>query len=84
MLVVVGMVKRYSKSAHVNDLGLAWTGPSSLLHGLAGPPLCMDRPSLFLCFFHQVILPYLAGTHCTIPTSSLVFGRNVFTHFLAV
>ena len=26
MLADVGMVKTYSKSAHVNDLGLAWTG----------------------------------------------------------
>ena len=51
MLADVGMVKTYSKSAHVNDLGFEW--PSSLLHGLAGPPFCMDRPSssLFLQFF---------------------------------
>ena len=27
MLADVGMVKTYSKSAHVNDLGFAWTGP---------------------------------------------------------
>ena len=32
MLADVGMVKTYSKSAHVNDLGFAWTGP----------PCCMD------------------------------------------
>ena len=32
-LADVGMVKTYSKSAHVNDLGFAWTGP----------PCCMDR-----------------------------------------
>ena len=39
MLADVGMVKTYSKSAHVNDLGFAWTGP---------PPCCMDRlPPLF-------------------------------------
>ena len=39
MLANVGMVKTYSKSAHVNDLGFAWTGP----------PCCMDRlaPSLY-------------------------------------
>ena len=38
MLADVGMVKTYSKSAHVNDLGFAWTGP----------PCCMDRlPPLF-------------------------------------
>ena len=29
----VGMVKMYSKSAHVNDLGFAWTSP----------PCCMDQ-----------------------------------------
>ena len=68
MLADVGMVKTYSKSAHVNDLGFAWTGP----------PCCMDqRSSLFLRFFNQVVLPYLAGTHCTIPTSALVFGGNI-------
>ena len=27
MLADVGMVKTYSKSAHVNDLGFVWTGP---------------------------------------------------------
>ena len=36
MLADVGMVKTYSKSAHVNDLGFAWTGP---------PSCCMDRPA---------------------------------------
>ena len=34
MLADVGMVKMYSKSAHVNDLGFAWSGP---------PPCCMGR-----------------------------------------
>ena len=176
MLADVGMVKTYSKSAHVNDLGFAWTGPpccldrlppppplfawtnsppcsydfsarwlchtlqvhtapslhlplfleETFLHTLVsplfmecklhmgqstfkaskqkwqqrgiawtGPPCCMDRlppppppplfpwtgcpppppplsmdwcSSLFLQFFRQVVLPYLAGTHCTIPT----------------
>ena len=34
MLADVGMVKTYSKSAHVNDLGFVWTGP---------PPCCMDQ-----------------------------------------
>ena len=68
MLPDVGMVQMYSKS-------VAW-----VLRGQAGPPLCMDRPSsLFLRFFCQVVLPYLAGTHCTIPTSALVFGGNIFT-----
>ena len=69
MLPDVGMVQMYSKS-------VAW-----VLRGQAGPSLCMDRPSsLFLPFFHQVVLPYLAGTHCTIPTSAVVSGGNIFTH----
>ena len=40
MLADVGMVKMYSKSAHVNDLGLhrpailvAWTGPPPVFGG---------------------------------------------------
>ena len=50
------MVKTYSKSTHVNDLGFAPDRPS-LLHGPAGSPFCMDRPSsLFLRFFCQVVL----------------------------
>ena len=55
MLADVGMVKAYSKSAHVNDLGLAWTGP---------PPCCMDQlpraPSLHgaaLLLVTTVVLP---------------------------
>ena len=73
MLPYVGMVQMYSKSANVNGLGFAWTGwPPSL------------PSSLFLRFFRQVVLPYLAGTHCTIPTSALVFGENIFTHPLFV
>ena len=48
--------------------GIAWTGPPCCMDRLASP-LCMDRhSSLFLRFFRQVVLPYLAGTHCTIPT----------------
>ena len=35
MLADVGMVKMYSKSVHVNDLGFAWTGWSPSLHGPA-------------------------------------------------
>ena len=63
--------------------------PCSLLHGPTAPPppppLCMDWPSsLLLRFFRQVVLPYLAGTHCTILTSALVFGGNIFTHPLAI
>ena len=63
MLADVGMVKTYSKSAHVNDLGFVWTSPPC-----------------YYVFFRQVVLPYLAGTHCTIFTSALVFGGNIVTH----
>ena len=50
--------------------GIAWTGPSCCMDRLPPPPLlCMDqRSSLFLRFSRQVVLPYLAGTHYTIPT----------------
>ena len=47
MLADVGMVKMYSKSAHVIDLGFAWTGWPHSLHGPAS--------SLFLRFFRQVV-----------------------------
>ena len=82
MLADVGMVKTYSKSVHVNDLGFVGTSPPPCcMDQLPPPPLCMDRPSsLLLQFFRQVVLPYLAGTHCTILTSALVFGGNIFTH----
>ena len=77
MLADVGMVKTYSKSAQVNDLGFEWTGPPCCMDRLA--PLCMDWPSsLFLRYSARWF--YLAGTHCTIPTSALVFGGNIFTH----
>ena len=77
MLANVGMVKTYSKSAHVNDLGFTWTGPPCCMDRLAplfawtGPPPCS------YVFFARWY--YLAGTHCTIPTSALVFGGNIFT-----
>ena len=55
MLADVGMVKTYSKSAHVNDLGFAWTEP---------PPCCMDWPSsLFLQFLRQVVFGGNIFTH---------------------
>ena len=44
MLADVGMGKTYSKSAHVNDLGFAWTSPPCCMNRLAplfawtGPP----------------------------------------------
>ena len=64
MLADVGMVKMYSKSAHVNDLGFAWTGP----------PLCMDRPSsLFLRFFRQVVLSYTVASDFF----DVCFSRNL-------
>ena len=70
MLADVGTVITYSNSAHVNDLGFAWTGP----------PCCMDRlahlfawtspPPCSYSFSARWF--YLAGTHYTIPTSALV------------
>ena len=56
MLADVGMVKTYSKSAHVNDLGFAWTDPSCCMDRLApswhGPTLLLV-PTVFC----QVVLP---------------------------
>ena len=72
MLPDVGMVQMYSKSANVNDLGFAWTGWPSSLHGLA--------LLLVPTFFAPGDLPCPPVTHCTIPTSALVFGGNIFTH----
>ena len=46
----------------------AWTGPPPCYYG----------------FSARWFLPYLAGTHCTILTSALVFGGNIFTHPLAI
>ena len=80
MLADVGMMKTYSKPAHDNDLGFAWTGP---------PPCSMNRLAPLFAWtssppcsygFRQVVLPYLASTHCTIPTSALVIGGNIFTN----
>ena len=73
MLPDVGMVQMYSKSANVNDLHV----------------FCMDRlPPLLhrpaLLFVSTVLppsgLPCPSETHCTIPTSALVFGDNTSTH----
>ena len=52
MLPDVGMVQMYSKSVKVNDLGSAWTGWPSSLHGpalllvpMVFPPGGLPRPS---------------------------------------
>ena len=76
MLPDVRMVQMYSKSANVKDLGFAWTGWPSSLHG----------PALLLVpmFFPPGGLPCPSETHCTIPTSALVFGGNIFTHPLPI
>ena len=60
------------KSANVNDLGFVWTGWPPSLHG----------PALLLVpmVFPPVGLPCPSEAHCTIPTSALVFGGNIFTH----
>ena len=72
MLPDVGMVQMYSKSANLIDRGFAWTGWAPSLHGL---PLLLV-PTVFL----PGGLPCPSETHCTIPTSVLVFGGNIFTH----
>ena len=72
MLPDVGMVQMYSKSANVNDLVFVWTGWPPSLHGLA--LLLLVRT-----FFPPGGLPCPSETHCTIPTSALVFGGNIFT-----
>ena len=77
MLADVGTVITYSNSAHVNDLGFAWTGP----------PCCMDRPSsLFLQFFCQVVLPcrytlhhpYICSCFYTFMECKLLMGQSTF------
>ena len=45
MLADVGMGKTYSKSAHVNDLGFAWTSWPPSLHG---PALLLSLEETFL------------------------------------
>ena len=47
MLADVGMVKTYSKSAHVKDLGLAWTGL----------PCCMDRLAPLFAWTGLLLVP---------------------------
>ena len=70
MLQDVGMVQMYSKSANVNDLVFAWTGWPPATHG----------PALLVpAVFPPGGLPCPSKTHCTIPTSALVFGGSIFT-----
>ena len=81
MLADVGMVKTYSKSAHVNDLGFAWTGP---------PPCCMDQLAPLFAwtgpppcsYIFSARWFYLAGTHCTSLHLPL-FLEETFLHTLA-
>ena len=55
----VGMVKTYSKSAHVNDPGFAWTGhPSCCMDRLPPPP---PPPSLHRPAFLLVPTGFLPG-----------------------
>ena len=56
---------------HGSALLVAWTGWSHSLHG----PALLLVPTFFSARWF-----YLAGTHCTIPTSALLFGGNIFTH----
>ena len=46
----------------------------ALLFAWTGPPLCS------YVFFLPGGLPCPSETHCTIPTSALAFGGNIFTH----
>ena len=71
MLPDVGMVQMYSKSANVNDLGFVGTGWPSSLHEPALLVPTVFPPGGLLC---------PSETHCTIPTSALVSGGNIFTH----
>ena len=53
MLADVGMMKTYSKSAHVNDLGFVWTGPPPCYYGFSARWFChtlqvRTAPSLHL------------------------------------
>ena len=60
------------KSVSVNDLHGFSTGWSPSLHG----PALLLVPTVF----PPGGLPCPSETHCTIPTSALVFERNIFTH----
>ena len=54
MLADVGMVKTYSKSAHVNDLGFAWTDPPPCFYGFPPGGFTLQAhtaPSLHLPLF---------------------------------
>ena len=62
----------YSKSAHVNDLGFAWT---ALLIAWTGLPPCS--------YGFSTRWLYPAGTHCTIPTLPL-FLEETFLHTLVI
>ena len=53
-------------------MGFAGTGWSPSLHG----PALLLVPTVFLAGG----LPCPSETHCTIPTSALVFEGNIFTH----
>ena len=81
MLADVGMVKTYSKSAHVNDLGFAWTGPPPCcmdclapLFAWTGPPPCSY--SFSARWFCRTLQVHTASS-LNLP---LFFGGNIFTH----
>ena len=54
--------------------GFAWTGCPPSLHG----PALLLAPMVFL----PGGMPCPSETHCTIPTSALVFGRNIIKNLL--
>ena len=62
----------FSQRMVMTCMGFAWPGLSSSLHG----PALLLVPTAFL----PGGLPCPSETHCTIPTSVLVFEGNIFTH----
>ena len=57
MLADVGMVKTYSKSAHVNDLGFASTSPPCRTDRLGWPP-SLHGPALLLFLEETFYTPF--------------------------
>ena len=73
MLPDVRMVQMYSSQRVLMIcMGFAGTGWSPSLHG----PALLLVPTVF----PPGGLPCPSETHCTIPTSALVFEGNTFTH----
>ena len=87
MLADVGMVKTYSKSAHVNDLGFAWTSPPPCSYGFSARWFCHTlqvhtAPSLHLplfleeTFYIPLFLHFLWNTNYTWASQLLRLPNN--------